>query len=84
MRIQVSGKQLDIGDALRGHVEERLNEAVGKYFDRPVEAVVTFSRDGYAFIADSSVHLPTGMTVQASSRAEDIYACFEGSVERME
>jgi len=84
MRIQVSGKQLDIGDALRGHVEERLNEAVGKYFDRPVEAVVTFRRDGYAFIADSSVHLPTGMTVQATSRAEDIYASFEGAVDRME
>jgi len=84
MRIQVSGKQIDIGDALRTHVEERLNEAVGKYFDRPVDAVVTFTREGYAFIADSSVHLPTGMTVQATSRAEDIYACFEGSVDRME
>jgi ribosomal subunit interface protein len=84
MRIQVSGKQIDVGDALRAHVEERLNEAVGKYFDRPVDAVVTFTREGYAFIADSSVHLPTGMTVQATSRAEDIYACFEGSVDRME
>ena len=84
MRIQVSGKQLDIGDALRGHVEDRLNEAVGKYFDRPVDAVVTFCREGHAFIVDSSVHLPTGMTVQATSRAEDIYASFEGAVDRME
>jgi ribosomal subunit interface protein len=84
MRIQVSGKQIDIGEALRAHVEDRLNEAVGKYFDRPVDAVVTFSRDGYAYIADSSVHLPTGMTAQATSRAEDIYACFEGAVDRME
>ena len=42
MRIQVSGKQIDIGDALRVHVEGRLNEAVAKYFDRPVDAAVTF------------------------------------------
>src|SRR5687768_1425313 len=63
MRIQVSGKQIDIGDALRTHVEDRLLDAVGKYFDRPVEAIVTFSRDRHEFISDSSVHLPTGMTV---------------------
>ena len=84
MRIQVSGKQIDIGEACASHVEDRLNETVGKYFDRPVDAVVTFARDGHAFIADSSVHLSTGMTVQATSRAEDIYTSFEGAVDRME
>ena len=84
MRIQVSGKQMDIGEALRSHVEDRLNETVGKYFDRPVDAVVTFWRDRHEFIADSSVHLSTGMTVQAKAKADEVYASFEGSVERME
>jgi ribosomal subunit interface protein len=84
MRIQVSGKQIDIGEALRGHVEERLQDAVGKYFERPVEAVVTFSKDRHEFVADSSVHLPTGLTVQAKSRADEVYAAFEGAVGRME
>lgn len=84
MRIQVSGKQIDIGDALRTHVEDRLMVTVGKFFERPVEAVVTFSKDRHEFIADSSVHLSTGMTVQAKARAGEIYASFEGAVERME
>ncbi len=84
MRIQVSGKQIDIGEALRTHVEDRLNEAVGKYFDRPVEAIVTFSKEAHVYAADSSVHLSTGMTVQSTARADDIYASFEGAVERME
>jgi ribosomal subunit interface protein len=84
MRIQVSGKQIDIGDALRSHVEDRLIDAVGKYFDRPVEGAVTFSREGHAFVADSSVHLPTGLSVQAKARADDPYAAFEGAVGRME
>ena len=53
MRIQVSGKQIDIGEALRTHVEDRLGEAVAKYFDRPVEAVVTFCKDRHEFVADS-------------------------------
>jgi ribosomal subunit interface protein len=84
MRIQVSGKQMDIGDALRTHVEDRLNEAVGKYFDRPVDAHVIFCKDRHQYVADSSVHLPTGMTVQATARADEIYASFEGAVDRME
>lgn len=84
MRIQVSGKQIDIGDALRTHVEDRLLEAVGKYFDRPVDAVVTFSKDRHEFCSDSSVHLPTGMIVQAKAKAGEIYASFEGALERME
>ena len=84
MRIQVSGKQMDIGEALRSHVEGRLDEAVGKYFDRPVDAVVTFWKDRHEFSADASVHLSTGMTVQATGKADEIYACFEGAVDRME
>jgi ribosomal subunit interface protein len=84
MRIQVSGKQIDIGEALRNHVQDRLIDAVGKYFDRPVEAIIVFSRDRHEFIADSSVHLPTGITVQAKAKADEIYASFEVAVERME
>lgn len=84
MRIQVSGKQIDVGDALRSHVEERLAEVIGKYFDRPVEAIVMFSRDGHEFVADASVHLPTGLSVQAKARAAEVYAAFDGATERME
>lgn len=84
MRIQISGKHIDIGESLRSHVEGRMEEICGKYADRAVEAVVTFSRDGYAFVSDSSVHLPTGLTAQARARSDEIYACFEASMDRME
>jgi ribosomal subunit interface protein len=84
MRIQVSGKQIDVGDALRSHVEARVSDVVGKYSDRPVEAVVIFSRDRHAFVADSSVHLSTGMTAQAKARADEIYASFEAAVDRLD
>lgn len=84
MRIQVSGKQIDVGDALRTHVEEKLDEIVEKFAERPVEAGVTFSRDRHEFCADASVHLSTGMTVQAKSKANDIYAAFDGAIERMQ
>ncbi len=84
MRIQVSGKHIDIGEALRGHVEERLEDAVAKYFDRPVDSVVVFSKEAHEFVADTSVHLSTGMSGQAKGRASDIYAAFEAAVDRLE
>jgi ribosomal subunit interface protein len=84
MRIQISGKQIDVGDALRTHAEEALTVVVDKYSERPVEATVIFSRDASAYAADLSVHLSTGLTVQAKSKAHDIYPAFDGACEKME
>ena len=84
MRIQVTGKHIDVGEALTTHVEDRLAEVVGKFSARPVEAQVTFSKDRHEFVSDASVHLSTGMTVNAKGRGTDIYGCFDGAMERME
>lgn len=85
MHIKVSGKHIDIGDALRTHVEERLETAVAKYFDRAVGANVVFSRDARNFFkCDSAVDLSTGLHAQSQAQAPDIYAAFEQSVERIE
>ena len=75
MQIQVKGKQIDVGDALTEHVETHLQAAIQKYFDRPVEVVVTFSRDARAFRCDSHVHLPTGLVAQSSGRAAALSEC---------
>lgn len=85
MHITVSGKHIDVGDALRSHVEDRLDTAVAKYFDRAVEATVIFSRDARSFFkCDASVDLSTGLHAQAQAQADDIYAAFEQAVERIE
>ncbi len=84
MQIQVHGKQLDVGEALTTHVNTRLTEAVEKFANRPTEAIVTFSKDRHEFLCDASVHLSTGMTVQARGRANDIYDSLEGSIDKME
>jgi ribosomal subunit interface protein len=84
MRIQVQGKQIDVGNALTEHVTRHLSAAVQKYFDRPVEAIVTFSRDAHAFRCDAHVHLPTGLTAASSATAGDVYAAFDQGAERIE
>ena len=84
MQTRVSGKHIDVGDALRTHVEEHLAESVTKYFDRPVDAAVVFSRDGHVFKCDASVHLSTGLTAKAEGQHADIYAAFEYACARIE
>jgi len=84
MRIQVNGKQIDVGAALTSHVEARLAESVSKYSERPVGGEVTFSKDRHEFVADATVHLSTGLTTKAQGRAADIYEAYDGCQERME
>lgn len=84
MRIQINGKHIDVGDALSSHVENRLNDSVGKYSERPVEANVTFSKDRHEFLCDVSVHLSTGMKAQARGRRDDIYDSFEQAIDHLE
>lgn len=83
MQIKVSGKQIDVGDALTVHVEERMTSEVGKYFDRPMDGSVTFSRNAHGYRCDASTHLPTGLHVQATAKANEIYSAFDQCVERI-
>ena len=47
MRYQISGKQIDIGTALRQHVRSEIDEVVSKYAERPTDAIVVFSKSGH-------------------------------------
>ncbi|MEJ6396531.1 ribosome hibernation-promoting factor, HPF/YfiA family [Yoonia sp. 208BN28-4] len=84
MRYQISGKQIDIGEALQTHVREELGETVNKYSGRPTEAYVVFSKSGHEFVCEAVVHLSTGLTAQAKAHATEIYAAFDGCCEKMD
>lgn len=84
MRIQVNGKHIDVGEALTTHVETELSAAIQKYSDRPIEAVVTFSKDAHEFKTDMTVKISEGLTAKSSSRAPEIYAAFESGIEKVE
>jgi ribosomal subunit interface protein len=83
MRIRVSGKDIDIGEALQTHVNAELSESTGKYAGRPTDATVTFSRDGFGYACEVFIHLSTGLTAQANGHAAEIYAAFEQAREKM-
>ncbi|HCZ00325.1 MAG: ribosomal subunit interface protein [Rhodobacterales bacterium RIFCSPHIGHO2_02_FULL_62_130] len=84
MRYQISGKQIDIGEALQTHVKAELGEVVEKYAQRPTEAVIVFSKSAHEFVCEAVVHLSTGLTAQAKGHATEIYAAFESCREKMD
>ena len=84
MRYQISGRQMDIGEALQTHVKAELGEVVEKYAQRPTEAVIVFSREAHEFVCESVIHLSTGLNAQAKGHATEIYAAFESCREKMD
>jgi ribosomal subunit interface protein len=81
--VRVSGKNLDIGASLRGQAEERIHDAVVKYFDGGFRSRVTVEKEGTGFRADCTVHLDTGAVMRVSGSAHDAYSSVSQIVERI-
>ena len=84
MGLRVSGKNFDVGEALRGQVEARVASALGKYFDGDYSGHVTVAKDGAGFRTECVLHLTSGITLEASGAAQDAYASFDQTAERIE
>jgi ribosomal subunit interface protein len=84
MSLRISGKNLDIGDALRGQIEGRIGEAVAKYFDGGHTGHVTVEREGPGFKTECAIHLDTGIVLQAVGRAVDPHLSFDLAADRIE
>ncbi|MBA4338842.1 ribosome-associated translation inhibitor RaiA [Hyphomonas sp.] len=84
MQIQITGKHMNLGDAMRDRIEAGLEAAVAKYFNRTGEASVFVSQQGPFVEVDCNVHLPSGIVLQSTGRADDPYAALEVSLEKME
>lgn len=83
MNLTVKGKNIDVGEALRTHVAQNLDRAIGKYFGNPIEASVTFSKDSHLFVADLAVHIGRGIHMQAEASAVQVYAAFDEALDHL-
>ena len=84
MRYQITGKQIDIGEALQTHVQSEMGEVFSKYAGRPTDANIVFSKSGHEYVCEAEVHLSTGLTAQARGHDTEIYAAFDSASEKME
>ena len=84
MRYQISGKQIDIGEALQSHVKGSIDEIITKFSQRPTDATAVFSKEAHEFVCEATIHLSTGLSTQARAHDVDIYAAFDGCAEKIE
>lgn len=77
MSIRVSGKNMDVGEALRGKAEQHIDAVVRKYFDGGYEGHLTLEHEGSGFQAVLVIHLDSGADLSASAYGADAVAAYE-------
>ncbi|MDX2101211.1 MAG: ribosome-associated translation inhibitor RaiA [Alphaproteobacteria bacterium] len=83
MKVTVSGRQMDVGEALTTHITSELTAAVAKYFANALEASVTVSRQGHLCVCDINVHVGRGIDAVGSASAADPYPACDTAIEHV-
>ena len=77
MDITVSGKQVELSDALRERVSHELSGITGKYFEHAQDARVTFAKSRLGFSCDINLHAGRGLTLRGEAEGTDAYTAFD-------
>ena len=83
MQLSVTGKQTEIGEALRRHIEGSLGSILDKYFKTAIEAHVIVSKEAHLSRAEISIHIGRGIVVNARAASSDAYLAFDAAAERL-
>src|SRR5882757_556890 len=84
MPFRVSGKNIDVGEALRARVSERIADVTAKYFDGGFSGHVTIGKEGYGFGTECVIHLDSCIMLEADAHAADAYASADQAAMRIE
>ena len=85
MQVQVTGKHVDVGEALRQRVSDELTASIGKYIDRDGGgADVVVSREGHAFKVDCALTLASGQQLQSQGLGPDAHTAFDAALQKIE
>src|SRR5262249_24410928 len=84
MSLRVSGKNIDIGEALRERISGRISEATAKFFDGGFSGHVTVGKEGFGFRSECVIHLDSGIMLEAEALAGDAYASADQVAERID
>ncbi len=84
MEIQVTGKNMDLGEALQGHVSTQITESITKYFGRGAEASVIFAKERHLVECEMTAHLASGVFLAAHGEGGEAYAAFDDALAKLE
>lgn len=83
MPLRITGKNVDIGQALREHITGTVAEELGKYYDGTYSGLIVVQKDGTGYIVDCSIQLASGTGLQSRGEAHEIYPAADKAVERI-
>lgn len=92
MDIQITGRSMDLGEALQSHVAEAVEAGVTKYIGRPSQASVTFGKTGARdgdpkgreFACEIVLHLLSGVFLTTEGHAGDARGAFDEAMAKMD
>lgn len=83
MKLTISGKNINVTDALKEHVKKRLGK-LDKFFDENTEAQVTLSVTKDTHIVEVTVYLNGGIILRGEEKTGDMYASIDNVVDKVE
>ncbi len=83
MKVDITFRNMFATDALRNHVQDKLEKVVDKYLDKVSEAHVTLSLERYLHHADINLHAGH-FHLRGKEKCEDMYASIDLAVDKIE
>lgn len=84
MGLRISGKHMNVGETLTSRIEDRLEEAVTKYFPGGYDGHVTLEKQGGRYSCDCVLHLDSSVDLQGTANEIDPTAAFESAADKIE
>lgn len=84
MKTQITGKKIEVGEALRTQTENKVQEIVKKYALAPLESSVTYTKDNHTIRCDIEMHLGREIYVRSHQETLDAYLSLEQAIETFE
>jgi len=84
MSFRVSGKHIELGEALRERISARVLDALEKYFDGGFSGHATVGKEAFGFHTECVVHLDSGIVLRADSMAADAYLSADQAASNLE
>ena len=84
MTIQVTGKNVDAGEAFKSYANGRISAAVGKYTGAEIAGHIRLEKERSLFRTGIVVRLKSGLMLEATGEGGDAYASADAAIEHLE
>jgi ribosomal subunit interface protein len=84
MTIQITGKNLDAGDAFQNYAGEKIRGVLHKYLGREPDGHIRLERERGLFKTTCAVRLTSGLLLESHGEGSDAYASADAAAHRLE